>query len=741
MQRLLKGIFTTLIISIPLISQSQIVFDQAYDIPVEFEGQIFDQGWGGGLNSCQYNKADMDGDGKEELILYDRSANLYQIFQAEGNRYKPSNDLCVLLPEIPAGWVLFVDYNQDGKKDIFSNGNRGIVVFKNISISGEFAQWEKVADPLFTTGFSGKINLIANSSDLPAITDIDGDGDVDILVYNFAIGGYIRYNKNLSQELFGHSNALEYEIYTRTWGEFEECECNLFAFNGQSCGDITNGRVAHIGGKALLAIDIDGDEDKDLLTGQEQCEELYFFENQGDIDSAYMVDFSTLFPNDIQPANFPIYPAAYFEDLDFDGIYDLIVAPSVENNIGFEIDFAHSSWYYKNNGTNDNPDFVYQQNDFIQNEMVDFGENTMPLLADLNADGKTDLLLAANGHWNGSTFSGNVVEFENSGTPANPSFKIISKNYLDLASLKLINPKIDLLDFDGDHALDMVYSGIQIQNSESISWLFINQAGVDDPISFDINIKEVIQLQNVMNNGDSPAFFDVDEDGQVDLLLGKREGNLEYHHNIGDNTFELINPAFLGIERDFLSIRKNLTAFIGDLDRNGKADLITTDYSGEGRVYFDFQQQIETESTYVDLSYNNNVSNRGERMKFDAHSWVSSADLFNAGTESIVVGGVRGGIQLFRNTSIGTPGGSDGSIQVKIYPNPVESTANLHINANQNLTVELISVLGQRIGAPFSVNKFITSSIDVGHLRNGAYILMAHNDSGRISSHLFLILR
>lgn len=741
MLRLLKGILTILSIGIPVFGNCQIAFDQIYDVPIGFEDHNFDLGWGGGLNSCQYNKADMDGDGKEELILYDRSSNNYQIFSEEGNNFVPSNDLCVLLPEIQAGWVLFVDYNYDGKQDIFSNGERGIVVFKNISESGQLAQWEKVADPLFTTGFSGKINLIANSSDLPAITDVDGDGDLDILVYNFAIGGYIRYNKNLSQELYGHSDALEYEIYTRSWGEFEECECNIFAFNGQTCGDLSNGRVAHIGGKALLAIDTDGDGDKDLLTGQEQCEELYFFENRGDADSAYMVDFSNIFPDDMHPANFQVYPTPFYEDLDFDGVKDLIVSPGMEENIDYRIDFAHSNWYYKNNGTNDNPDFVYQKSDLIQDQMIDFGENSMPAFADLNADGKIDVLLAANGHWNGNYFSGHVIEFENSGTPDDPSFVIKNENYLDLASLNLINPKINIVDFNGDHALDLVYTGMQIQNSKLISWLFINQSDVDQPVSFDIDKKEEIHLSDIIKDGDTPAFFDVDEDGKVDLLLGKSDGALQYHGNKGDNTFELIDPAFLGIERDFLSERKNLAASIGDIDLNGKVDLITTDYSGEGRAYFDFQEQIDIDGIYVELMVNNGIKNEGESMRLDGHSWISSADFFNSGTESLIVGGVRGGVQLFRNTSNGNPGGSDGTIEVNVYPNPIFGVSGLHIKANQDITVELISVLGQRVVSPFSVKKFIISSLDVGHLRNGTYIIKSENSAGQVSSELFLILR
>ena len=60
-----------------------------------------------------------------------------------------------------------------------------------------------------------------------------------------------------------------------------------------------------------------------------------------------------------------------------------------------------------------------------------------------------------------------------------------------------------------------------------------------------------------------------------------------------------------------------------------------------------------------------------EQLKFDQKSWVATADLFNQGTESIIVGGVRGGLQIFENTSIGSNGGNNKPIEVKIYPNPI----------------------------------------------------------------------
>jgi len=741
MKHLGNVLLLTILYTLSNLGNSQMVLEPYHDIEVSDSEAVYSQPWGGGLNSAQYSKADLDGDGIEELIIYDRSAKVYQIYKAENQSYEPANDLRVLLPEIPEGWVLFVDYDFDGKKDIFSNGDRGIVVFKNISQDNQPAEWEKIADPLLTTGFTGKINLIANAADVPAISDIDSDGDVDILVYNFAIGGYIRYNRNLSQEMYGHSDSLEYEINTRSWGQFEECECNLFTFNGVTCADLSNGRVTHPGGKALLAFDSDGDGDKDLLVGHEQCIELYYYENMGDRDSAYMVDYSNIFPEGTTPANFHVFPAAYFEDMDFDGVKDLVVTPSFEENIDYKIDFAHSNWFYKNSGQDDHPSFEYKESNIIQKNEIDLGENTDPALTDMDADGDLDLFVAANGYWNGEVYSGYVVHFQNTGTPDQPSFQESTSDYLALSTLKLINPTIQFVDFNGDDAPDLLYSGYDRQSVEMHVWMFPNQASPGEIYSFDKNHKFPLSLPESASAGDVPTFYDVDMDEYPDLLLGKRNGALEYYMNNTTHSFDLVDAAFLGIERDFSLERLNAVAIVGDVDGDGRSDLVVSDASGEGRIYFQFQSQINSEPVYNDLVYNNSLNSELVRIKFDSKSWLATADLFNLGSESIVAGGVRGGIQIFKNNNAGGGGENPNDLVVTVYPNPLFNTDELNIRTNQDVTVELVSVLGQRMREPFIIKKFTGTVLNIAHLRNGPYILRTINDGGASFSKLFLIHR
>ena len=91
-----------LICLFPIVGKGQVLFEQRQDITVLDENKNFILPWIGGLNASQYNKADLDGDDLEELILYDRSANIYQIFRQEEGTFLPANELCALLPQVPA---------------------------------------------------------------------------------------------------------------------------------------------------------------------------------------------------------------------------------------------------------------------------------------------------------------------------------------------------------------------------------------------------------------------------------------------------------------------------------------------------------------------------------------------------------------------------------------------------------------------------------------------------------------
>ena len=172
-----------------------------------------------------------------------------------------------------SNWILLIDYNRDGKKDIFTYTPSGIKVFNNIST--DKLAFQLVIDPIYSTGYSGKINLYVNATDIPAIVDIDNDGDYDIVTFDSS-GNFAFYHKNFSIENYKNANILEFKRVGDCWGGFFKEHFDDLIFN-QDCGQNPiplddpfktqkASKVLH-SGNSMLLLDLNGDGLKDVLFG------------------------------------------------------------------------------------------------------------------------------------------------------------------------------------------------------------------------------------------------------------------------------------------------------------------------------------------------------------------------------------------------------------------------------------------------------------------------------------------
>jgi len=65
------------------------------------------------------------------------------------------------------------------------------LAYRYLCFCEHFFQWNPFlaslhnGGPVLTIGFNGPINLKVNLTDLPAIDDVDGDGDLDVLNTRF----------------------------------------------------------------------------------------------------------------------------------------------------------------------------------------------------------------------------------------------------------------------------------------------------------------------------------------------------------------------------------------------------------------------------------------------------------------------------------------------------------------------------------------------------------------------------
>jgi hypothetical protein len=700
----------------PLISFAQYSYSVYDSIPVNDESNTsLNLPWAGGLNAAQFNTMDLNADGKDDLLIFDRMANKVITYINNDNQYKYAPNYEALIPTDVSNYILLRDFNCDGKKDIFTSDVLGIKVYMNTTQPGENLSWKQFlfyAGPgetkspvLLTKGFTGLINLQMQYDDLPSITDIDGDGDLDILNMRYTANGSVEFHQNFSQERYGTCDSLEFERVTQAWGNFLECTCGVFAFNGSPCPP-QGGRTEHAGGKSLLALDVDGDGDLDLLISEATCTTLYLLKNEG-TSTVPIFNTSSSFPS-INTVMFNIFPGAFYEDVDFDGIKDLIATPNIYSKTNFNSFLNQSDWLYKNNGTTASPNLTFVKKNFLQDEMIDVGDNSVPAFTDADGDGDQDMFIS---NHSSDNYRGKIAFYENTGSKEMPTFRFQTDDYIGLSGFNLYNLKISFADMNGDNKIDLLFSGTSFETANTNLYFIANRSAgkldVDNLLPIPINIS-VLYTDNV-------CATDVNLDGRMDLLIGKNSGTLEYWKNSGALSFSLESATYLGFTSTIT--RQNPACATGDLNSDGKTDLIFGDQSGIVQIISDFRNASDASGVVAQIVYNP-ITETYIAQNLGGRIWPTIVNLFNTNKPAIVAGNILGGVQVLKNNDgYVLPNAAD----IRVSPNP--TTALLNIYADRQVSMRIFSGLGQEVKSATLINPRENFSIDISSYAKGLYIL------------------
>lgn len=691
-------------------------------IPVSrADGTPYEIPWVGGLNTPEYNKLDLNQDGIADLVVFDRMANKVSTLIRYGERYRYAPEYETLFPNV-SNWLLIRDYNCDGKPDIFTGDVLGIRVFINRTPPRGPLAWEQFrffageglpkSDVLLTKGFSGLINLQLQFDDLPAISDIDGDGDLDILTVNYTGEGGIEFHQNFSQERYGTCDSLEFERITQRWGNVLTCSCGEFAFGGDGCPPHGGGRIKHSEGKGLLAYDFDNDGDIDLVLSNGNCEDVYLLENTGD---AVNPDFTlaTLFPQP-NPAHFPLYPAPFMEDINGDNLLDLVVSAQVFAKDHLQINLQESSWLYLNTGTNELPVFAFEQRDFLQDDMIDVGDGAVPAFMDTDGDGDLDLVV---GQMNtGGELTGSLTYFENIGTRSAPAFKLVTDDYLNFKSHGFYNIKPQFYDANGDGRTDLVFTATSSTNQATGLYVLHNKANS----GLDVSGQTPVQISFDMLFSENVNMTDVDADGLPDVIIGKTNGSLQYWRNggpAGSVNLALEKSDYLGFGSSVE--RQSLAIHTADLDDDGRADLIIGDQYGNLGIINDFRQTSQEVELISDIVYNAFTDSYTTR-NLGGRLWPAAARLFETSPPVIAFGSILGGVGILRNDG-GLPPSPD--LRILVYPNPAQISEGITIWTDRQVVVQLVSMLGQELTTPVTLEPFLDHKLPLPRVASGLYLL------------------
>ena len=624
---------------------------------------------------------DLDADGDLDLFVGTETGKI-NLFLNIGNAQTPSfllqadtdNPLAgvnVLQRASPS----FVDVDQDGDLDLFVGNEGGQLTFFQNNGSTTVAMFDTTEN----IGAAGNINGAVGTDVVPTLVDIDNDGDLDL--FSTTSNGVVQFFRN-----DGSIKQANFRLQSN--------EQNLL--NG-----ITIGTQA-----APSFFDVDNDNDMDLFI-VDNAGTIRLIENIGNNLSPIFKD--TGITNPFLGVNFGTQARLHFIDIDADQDLDAFVSNSSniisyqnnngrlqQVNTGFdEIDFkdelvagfadtdqdgdidvlmfdsAGQLRFYENSGSINNAIFnqdtiIFASNFFLN---IDNLHNGRLSLVDIDNDGDQDLFI--------TNSSGNIRAFLNDGTA---NFTETSPLF---PTMTVFNDfQLSFTDWDQDEDMDAFIgatdgkirfyqntdnifveqtgtanplNSINVGNRSSPIWFDINNDGKDELLIgnsygsllfYQLNNLAILQqhLQNLSNpfvsipilRDSQPHLADMDQDGDLDLLVASTDG-AQYYENLGTADY----PQF-GINLD---TGEAASPFLIDIDADQDLDMIIGSADGDLDLVFNMGDQ--NQAHFVPASTNN--SNFFNTITKISNSIPAVGDLNADGLQDIIVGNKNGNIKLYMN--------------------------------------------------------------------------------------------
>jgi hypothetical protein len=729
----LRSFLFLLFLPVCFSSVAQPYFTWHDSIPVSVAGNNLANPWAGGLNFVQVSNIDLNLDGVKDIVTFDRSGNKLRTFISKGStdsvdvKYDPQYESA--FPYLH-DWALFTDYNCDGLEDIFSFADSavGVKVYRNTSSLSTGLQFMPVTTLLQTkynpsTGL--KTPLYITPVDIPAFSDIDNDGDLDIITFANSTT-YLEYHQNQSEELYGSCDSLVFEMANKCWGYgAEDAMSNTFTLNDTCPVNVSAPEMTasaeelrsplHAAG-AEVCIDLNGDGAKDFIVGDISYNNLTMLMNDGTPTDNHFGSIDINFPANnasTSAVSLTTFPAAYYADVDNDSIKDLVVSPNAPNYS----ENRNSVVFYKNTGTDNFPDFEYKMSDLWQNNMIDLGEGAYPAFFDYDNDGLKDLFIGNYGYFGSSSFTSKIALYRNTGTLSNPAFTLITTDYANLSSLGLLNMVPAFGDLDADNDADMIIGG-----SDGKLQYFENTAAAGATANFSLTAPNFKNSNNrVIDVGDfaAPQITDVDGDGKNDLIIGTRNGKLAYFNHIGSGTTPV--PSMDSVSYFWGNIKVNRPGyFIGFsypflFKQAGVSRLMVGAESGYLQMYDNIDGNLSGAFTKTDTTYLGIF--QGTR------SAPNMADIDNDGLMDLILGNYEGGVSFYKGSA--TLSVNEQSQFIKwnfdLFPNPADEQLWLRMQdeLKENYEVEIFNMMGQLIRKEVMENSF---TLNTGQMIQGIYL-------------------
>jgi Ca2+-binding RTX toxin-like protein len=318
--------------------------------------------------------------------------------------------------------------------------------------------------------------------------------------------------------------------------------------------------------------DIDGDGDLDAFIGNSAGSTL-FFRNTGSASApAFAGSASTFGLPDVGG-----FASPAFADIDGDGDLDAFIG-----------NYDGNTLFFRNTGSATSAAFAGSASTF---GLPDVGGFASPAFADIDGDGDLDAFIG--------NFSGSTLFFRNTGSATRPSFA--AESFVFALPNVGLNASPAFADIDGDGDLDAF-----IGNRYG-STLFLRNIGsglfANARFSIGFGLTEV-------GRSASPAFADIDGDGDLDAFIGNKEGSTLFFRNTGSGGLGTTNPdgRYSAGRTITIEVLFSEVVFVNTaggtptlLLETGSNDRAATYLSGSGTRVLRFSYTVQAGDTSADL--------------------------------------------------------------------------------------------------------------------------------------------
>ena len=714
---------------------------ETFSCDVELGGNNLKFPFAGGFTAPQFSSGDFNGDGLDDLFVFDRTG-VAMVFLYDGSTgskaYSYTSEFNSSFPAME-NWALVRDYDRDGVLDLYSNPSQGVsgiqlhkgsfdngtLDLESIRVGGP----DRDRDLIYIFDGNGWTNVSVTFTDIPEIIDVDGDNDLDILSFDPG-GAFVTLYTNMQVENNLQEDESSYRFGDFCFGKFKESgvSAEIFLSTNGLCAsefdseeDESDTRSLHAG-STVMAFDNDDDGDLEIVLGDLVNNNLVYLENGGAPGADLMTDLDAAFPSYNVPVDMPVFLSSFNVDVDGDGLKDIIASPNSVSSV----QNTNNAWLYTNTG-NSNNRFQFAQNDFLIEEMLDFGSFSAPAFLDYNADGLQDIIIGTGGVFEESLADMSLILLENVGTEDAPEFILVDDDYLSFSAFSTTsrNPSPSIGDLDGDGDMDMLMG-----EENGYLYYFENTAGPGNPVDFSSPVFKYMDI--IVGQKSRPFMVDLNEDGLMDIVVGQRRtslrdgltGNINYFQNVGSEG----DPQFIGnvLTAPNIAVLGGMTTREGlQTSASGASAPFITKIAGEWHFYVGAQEGFVSHFVYdgadIEGVYPRIDSTFGD---IDEGRWSipTMTDIDGDGLMEMLVGNFRGGL-TFYNTFINDSSVSSVDIEEapssRIYPNPTGDLLNIELPSYSNVSYNIYDINGRSFRSGTISNK----EIDVSELITGIYLM------------------